>query len=59
MLSRAFETPWFAWRPVWTVDAGWTWLRQVYRVPSLAKISEPPGISEIVINGHEYRKNPC
>jgi hypothetical protein len=22
---------WFAWRPVWTVDRGWTWLRYVWR----------------------------
>lgn len=22
---------WFAWRPVKTVDAGWCWLRRVYR----------------------------
>lgn len=22
---------WFAWRPVWTRDRGWQWLRMVWR----------------------------
>lgn len=22
---------WFAWRPVWTLDRGWQWLRPVWR----------------------------
>ena len=22
---------WFAWRPVWTYDRGWVWLRLVWR----------------------------
>lgn len=28
---------WFAWRPVWTRDRGWVWLRPVWRrhVPPL------------------------
>jgi len=35
MSERPFR--WFAWRPVWTRDRGWTWLRWVWRrhVPPL------------------------
>lgn len=22
---------WFAWRPVWTLDRGWVWMRRVWR----------------------------
>ena len=29
MSERPFR--WFAWRPVWTYDRGWVWLRPVWR----------------------------
>lgn len=29
MRPKAFR--WFAWRPVWTRDRGWVWLRFVWR----------------------------
>lgn len=36
-LQPTFGTPvtpwfrWFAWRPTWTVDRGWRWLRPIWR----------------------------
>lgn len=32
---------WFAWRPVWTIDRGWVWLRPVHKRHVPPKVGIP------------------
>lgn len=39
---------WFAWRPVWTDDRGWRWLRMVWRRRFFPSLDGQPAMSWFV-----------
>lgn len=39
---------WFAWRPVWTDDRGWRWLRRVWRRRFFLSLDGHPAMSWFV-----------